>query len=76
MKWVVPSVWLIGIGWCFATPLVLGLFLGLWLDRQTGRVPLFVLLGIALGLAVGIYGSVRMLLRFLAETGSGKERAP
>jgi F0F1-type ATP synthase assembly protein I len=76
MKWVVPSVWLIGIGWCLVTPLVLGLLLGLRLDRQTGRDPLFVLLGIVVGLAVGIYGSVRMLLRFLAESGSGKERAP
>jgi ATP synthase protein I len=73
MKWVVPSVWLIGIGWCFATPLVVGLLAGHWLDRQSGRDPLFVLLGLLLGLAVGLYGSVQMLLRFLAETGSGKK---
>jgi len=76
MKWVVPSVWLIGIGWCLATPLAIGLLAGQWLDRQTGRDPLFVLLGLLLGLAVGIYGSVRMLLRFLAETGSSKEETP
>jgi len=76
MKWVLPSVWLIGIGWCFATPLAIGLLAGQWLDHKTGRDPLFVLLGLLLGLAVGSYGSVRMLLRFLAETSSSNEEAP
>jgi F0F1-type ATP synthase assembly protein I len=68
MKWVVPSAWLIGIGWCFAMPIVIGVLLGNWIDSRTGRAPLFVLLGILIGLAVGIYGSVRMLLQFLEQT--------
>jgi F0F1-type ATP synthase assembly protein I len=69
MKWVAPSAWLIGIGWCLAMPIVLGVLLGNWIDSRTGRAPLFVILGILIGLAVGIYGSVRMLLQFLAQTG-------
>jgi len=65
MNWVVPSAWLAGIGWCFATPLVLGVLVGVWADGRTARAPIFVILGTLLGLAVGIYGSVRMLLQFL-----------
>jgi hypothetical protein len=68
MNWIVPSVWLLGIGWCFATPLAVGVLAGVWLDGRTGKAPLFVILGTLVGLAVGIYGSVRMLLRFLEET--------
>ena len=68
MKWVAPSVWLVGIGWCFAMPLVIGVLTGNWLDRQTDKAPLFVILGTMVGLAVGIYGSVRMLLQFLRWT--------
>ena len=70
MKWVVPSAWLAGIGWSLVVPLALGLLIGQWVDSRTGRAPLFVILGILLGLAVGIYGSVRMLLRFLERTSS------
>jgi F0F1-type ATP synthase assembly protein I len=68
MKWVAPSAWLIGIGWCFVTPLAIGVLAGAWIDRQTGRAPLFVILGTLVGLAVGIYGSVRMLLQFLEQS--------
>jgi F0F1-type ATP synthase assembly protein I len=70
MNWVAPSVWLVGIGWCFVTPLVLGVLVGVWADSRTARAPLFVILGTLLGLAVGIYASVRMLLQYL-ERSSG-----
>lgn len=72
MNWVAPSVWLVGIGWSFATPLVLGVLIGHWVDGQTGTSPLFVIIGTLLGLAIGIYVSVRMLLRFLDETSRDK----
>ncbi|MGI8552070.1 MAG: AtpZ/AtpI family protein [Dehalococcoidia bacterium] len=75
MNWVVPSVWLLGIGWCFATPLVIGVLGGAWLDGRTGKAPLFVILGTLVGLAVGIYGSVRMLLTFLAQTNQDKGKS-
>lgn len=74
MNWIVPSVWLLGIGWCFATPLAIGVLVGAWLDGRSGTAPLFVILGALAGLTVGIYGSVRMLLRFLEET--GKDQGP
>lgn len=72
MNWVVPSVWLIGIGWCFATPLVLGVLVGAWLDGRTGKAPLFVIVGTLVGLTVGLLGSVRMLLQFLEQTSRDK----
>jgi F0F1-type ATP synthase assembly protein I len=72
MNWLVPSAWLVGIGWCFAAPLVLGVLAGAWVDSRTGRAPLFVIVGTLVGLAVGIYGSVRMLLQFLEQTGRNR----
>ena len=68
MNWIVPSVWLLSIGWCFATPVAIGVLAGAWLDGRSGTAPIFVILGTLMGLAVGVYGSVRMLLRFLDET--------
>ena len=68
MNWIVPSAWMLGIGWCFAMPVVIGVLAGAWLDGSSERAPLFVILGTLLGLAVGITGSVKMLLRFLDET--------
>lgn len=68
MNWIVPSVWLTGIGWCFVTPLAVGVLAGHWLDSRSQTAPLFLILGVLLGLVIGIYGSVRMLLRFLTET--------
>jgi F0F1-type ATP synthase assembly protein I len=75
MKWVVPSAWLMGIGWCFATPLAIGVLVGAWLDTRVGKAPLFVIIGTLAGLAVGIYGSVRMLLQFLDQTSRNKENS-
>jgi F0F1-type ATP synthase assembly protein I len=72
MNWVVPSVWLVGIGWCLVTPLALGVLVGVWADSHSGRAPLFVIVGTLIGLAVGIYGSVRMLLQFLQQSSREK----
>jgi len=72
MNWVVPSVWLVGIGWALVTPLALGILVGAWADSRTARHPLFVLLGTLIGLAVGLYGSVRMLLQFLEQSSRDK----
>ena len=72
MNWIVPSVWLIGVGWCFALPLAGGVLTGFWLDRHFGTAPLLVIVGTLVGLAIGAYISVRMLLRFLEVTGGTK----
>ena len=50
-----------GIGWYFATCIVLGTLGGLWLDGQVDAKPLFTLLGILLGMIVAAWGAYRML---------------
>lgn len=64
-----PSVWaslaLVGqLGFIIAIPLVLGYFLGTYLDGVTHHKTLFLLLGLLLGLIVGIYGAYRLFKRF------------
>lgn len=61
MGWLVPAARLLGIGWYFATALILGILAGLWLDGAFDTKPLFTLLGTFLGLAAALYGGYRML---------------
>jgi|DewCreStandDraft_5_1066085.scaffolds.fasta_scaffold00216_13 F0F1-type ATP synthase assembly protein I len=61
MSWVVPAAWLLGIGWYFATCVILGVLGGRWLDGRFGTSPLFALVGTFLGLAAALYGGYRML---------------
>ncbi len=61
MSWVVPAAWLLGIGWYFATCVILGVLGGRWLDGRFGTSPLFALIGTLLGLAAALYGGYRML---------------
>lgn len=68
-SWIAPTAYLLGIGWFFATSIILGLVLGKWADSITGFEPLFTLVGIMLGLAVAIYGGARMLLPFMRRLG-------
>lgn len=60
--WVAPTAYLLGAGWFFATCIILGVFLGRWLDDRTGAEPIFTLVGIALGLACAMIGGIRMLM--------------
>ena len=57
---------LLGVGWFFATCIVLGVLGGLWLDGQANTEPLFTLLGVVLGLAVAAWGAYRLLVDVLA----------
>jgi F0F1-type ATP synthase assembly protein I len=66
-SWVGPAASLLGIGWFFATAILLGVLLGYWLDQITGLEPLFIILGIILGLAVAGVGGFRMLQQFLRQ---------
>ncbi len=70
-SWVVPTAYLLGIGWFFATALVLGVGIGYWVDSKTGLEPTFTLIGTALGLLVAFYGGARMLMPFMQRYGSG-----
>jgi hypothetical protein len=64
-SWAAPTAYLLGVGWFFATCLVLGVVLGRWADSTTGLEPVFTLVGIMLGLAVAMVGGIRMLLPFM-----------
>jgi F0F1-type ATP synthase assembly protein I len=68
--WVVPTAYLLGIGWFFATALIAGVGIGYWADSKTGLEPTFTLIGIFLGLAVALYGGARMLMPFMRRYGS------
>jgi len=59
---MVPTAYLLGAGWFFATCLILGVVIGRWADSATGLEPTFTLIGIVLGLAVAAVGGYRMLL--------------
>ncbi len=61
-SWMVPTAYLLGAGWFFATCLILGVVIGRWADSATGLEPTFTLIGIVLGLAVAAVGGYRMLL--------------
>ncbi len=63
-----PSVWeslgqVSALGFIIAIPLVLGSYLGNYLDGLTNQKLLFLLLGLLLGLIVGIYGAYRLFAR-------------
>lgn len=69
--WVVPTVHLLGAGWFFATCIILGVFIGHWVDGRTDREPIFTLVGIFLGLAIAFVGGMRMLQPLLNPPDSG-----
>jgi len=69
-SWVVPTAALIGIGWYFATCIVLGIILGRWADSASGLEPTFTLIGILVGLAVAIIGGIRMVQPFMDRLGN------
>ncbi|MEE8370258.1 MAG: AtpZ/AtpI family protein [Dehalococcoidia bacterium] len=56
-----PALGLLGIGWFFATCIVLGVVGGLWLDGQLDSDPIFTLAGLLLGLAAAGWGVYRLL---------------
>ena len=62
-----------GIGFYIAGCIVLGVVLGVWLDRKVDIRPLFTLLGLGLGLFAAFFGTYRMLLLTLWE-GRGKRK--
>lgn len=70
-SWVPPAAYLLGIGWYFATCVILGVALGHWADAATGLTPLFTLVGALFGLALALVGGIRMLMDFLERFGGG-----
>jgi hypothetical protein len=70
-SWVAPTAYLLGAGWFFATSIILGIVVGIWVDGKTGLEPTFTLVGIFLGLAVALVGGFRMLKPFMDRFGNG-----
>ncbi|WP_141430968.1 AtpZ/AtpI family protein [Bacillus sp. 03113] len=46
--------------------ILVGIFLGRWLDKVVGSDPLFLILGLFLGLATGIYAMLRLIRHFFS----------
>lgn len=54
--------------------ILIGLFLGKWLDAEFGTLPLFLILGLLLGLATGIYSMLQLIKKFYGnDDGKGNE---
>lgn len=69
-SWMVPTAYLLGAGWYFATCVILGVVIGHWADSASGLEPLFTLIGIMLGLAVAFVGGYRMLSPLIRRLGN------
>ncbi|MEX2080269.1 MAG: AtpZ/AtpI family protein [Dehalococcoidia bacterium] len=72
-SWAASAAYLTGIGWFFATCIVLGVLAGRWADSATGLEPVFTLVGILIGLAAALAGGFRMLMTFINRFGNGTE---
>jgi ATP synthase protein I len=45
---------------------LIGIFLGRWMDRMIGTEPLFLIIGLMLGLAAGIFAMLRLVRHFFS----------
>ncbi len=45
---------------------LIGIFLGRWIDRTFNTEPLFLIIGLLLGLAAGIYAMLRLVNHYLS----------
>lgn len=61
---------ILGVGWYIAACVVIGVWLGRWLDEKASTIfPLFTVLGALLALLVAYYGVYRMVLPLLGDRG-------
>jgi hypothetical protein len=73
-RWVAPAAYLLGIGWYIAISILLGVFIGHWVDDVTDFKPTFTLIGILVGLLVAGFGAARMVQRFIRGLGAEDSR--
>jgi len=64
-RWV-AAMRLVGVGFFIGTSIVMGVFIGRWLDNRFGTEPILVIVGLILGLVVAFYGVFRMLIPLLS----------
>jgi hypothetical protein len=74
-RWIIPSAWLLGIGWYFAVCVVGGVLVGRWLDDRFNTDPAFALIGTFVGLAAALWGGYRMLTERLLNRDKPSRRA-
>jgi ATP synthase protein I len=65
---------LTGIGFYIAACILIGIFVGLWLDSKLHTTPLFILLGLVLGLGLAVFGVYRMIRPLLGKQGKENDR--
>jgi F0F1-type ATP synthase assembly protein I len=54
------------IGLVLLVATLAGVFVGYWVDKQVGTLPVFVLVGLAAGMGAGAIAVRRLINRFLA----------
>ena len=59
-RWV-AALRLTGVGFFIAACILLGTFVGLWLDGKLNTKPLFMIGGLVVGLVVAAYGVYQMI---------------
>ena len=64
---------LVGVGFFIGGSIVLGVFVGLWLDNKFDT-SLFWIVGLILGIVVAFYGVYQMLLPLIGDK-QGKEKS-
>ncbi len=71
----VPAFKLLGAAFYIGLCILLGLLGGIWLDRETGKSPIFILVGLILGLVLAFWGFYQMIIPLMKENSKlGKKR--
>ncbi|OEH93349.1 AtpZ/AtpI family protein [Bacillus solimangrovi] len=50
-----------------AGSVLIGIFLGRWIDNKLGTMPLFLIIGLLLGLSTGVYATLHSIRHFYGE---------
>lgn len=50
--------------------ILVGIFVGKWLDEKTGTTPFLLIFGLLLGLAAGVFGTIHLIRRFSRDESS------
>jgi F0F1-type ATP synthase assembly protein I len=64
---------LIGVGWYVAISIILGVAVGLWLDKKFGTTPYLALAGVIVGSFLAFFGLYKMLLPGLKQKNGDKD---
>lgn len=66
----------LGFGWYVAVSILLGTWVGVWLDRKLDTVPWLTLIGLFVGLVVALWGVYKMFAPLIKGNGrdEGKKK--